>query len=172
MTVSSVLVDAFGRVRDVVRGAVDGVTDEELLYRPDDHANSIAWLIWHLTRIEDDHVCAAASIDQIWTSQGWERRFDLPFDPADTGFGHDDEDVAQVVCDGQLLLGYHDAVAERVISYVSTLEDEDLSRIVDRRWEPPVTLGVRLVSVISDALQHAGQAAYVRGIVLRRRTPG
>ena len=50
---------------------------------------------------------------------------------------------------------------------MSGLTDADLPRVVDERWDPPVTLGVRLVSVISDCLQHAGQAAFVRGILLR-----
>jgi hypothetical protein len=172
MTASAVLVDAFGRVRDAVHGAVENLTDDELIYRPDDHANSIAWLVWHLSRVEDDHVCAAAKIDQVWMSQDWEERFALPFDPAATGYGQDSEEVAQVVCDGSLLLGYQDAVHERVISYVAMLGDEDLNLIVDRRWSPPVTLGVRLVSVIADGLEHAGQAAYIRGLALRRRTAG
>jgi hypothetical protein len=40
----------------------------------------------------------------------------------------------------------------------------DLDRVVDKRWDPPVTLGVRLVSVVDDDAQHVGQAAYVRGL--------
>ena len=54
---------------------------------------------------------------------------------------------------------------EATVAYLATVTPEDLDRIVDERWDPPVTLGVRLVSVVSDDLQHAGQAAYVRGLV-------
>lgn len=66
----------------------------------------------------------------------------------------------------QLLLDYHDAVAERTLRLVAELEADDLDRVVDEGWDPPVTLGARLVSVISDDLQHAGQAAYLRGQLL------
>lgn len=167
MNVGDVFVDSFGRVRDSVHRAIEGLTNDELSYRIDADANSIAWLVWHLTRIEDDHVCDAAGTDQSWTSKGWATRFALPFDESDTGYGHDTIAVAQVACDGELLLGYHDAVHDDVVAFVSALTDADLDRIVDRHWDPPVTLGVRLVSVIADALQHGGQANYVRGVLLR-----
>ena len=168
MTSVELLVDAFGRIRGVVHRAVDGLTPEQLAFRVDAEANSIAWLVWHLTRIQDDHVAGVAGAEQLWTSQGWAERFGLPFDPRDTGYGHRAEEVAAVQVDsGELLVGYYDAVQEQTIRYVERLGDADLARIVDRSWDPPVTLGVRLVSVIADDLQHAGQAAFVRGILQR-----
>jgi Protein of unknown function (DUF664) len=169
MTSADLLVDAFGRIRQAVRRAVDGLTAEQLAFRVDPEANSIAWLVWHLTRIQDDHVADAAQAEQVWTSRGWVERFGLPFDPLTTGYGHRPGEVAAVrVESGELLLGYHDAVHQQTVRYVERLTDADLDRIVDRSWDPPVSLGVRLVSVIADDLQHAGQAAYVRGVLLRR----
>jgi uncharacterized damage-inducible protein DinB len=168
MTSAQLLTDAFDRIRGVVHGAVDGLTAQQLAVRIDDDANSIAWLVWHLTRIQDDHVAGAAGSAQVWTAQGWAERFGLPFDAAETGYGHSAAEVAALRVDsGELLTGYHDAVHERTVEYVGALTDDDLPRIVDRSWDPPVTLGVRLVSVIADDLQHAGQAAFVRGIVER-----
>jgi Protein of unknown function (DUF664) len=168
MTSAELLVDAVGRIRRVVHRAVDGLTPEQLAFRLDPETNSIAWLVWHLTRIQDDHLAGVAGAEQVWTSQGWVERFGLPFDPRDTGYGHRAEEVAAVRVDsGELLVGYHDAVHEHTVRYVERLGDADLARIVDRSWDPPVTLGVRLVSVIADDLQHAGQAAFVRGILQR-----
>jgi hypothetical protein len=163
------LVDAFGRVREVVHRAVDGLTPEALAFRVDPEANSIAWLVWHLTRIQDDHVAGVAGTEQVWTAQGWVERFGLPFGPAATGYGHRPADVAAVRVDsGELLAGYHDAVWRQTTGYLAALGDADLDRVVDRSWDPPVTLGVRLVSVVADDLQHAGQAAFVRGLLGRR----
>ncbi|HEY7606458.1 MAG TPA: DUF664 domain-containing protein [Actinomycetes bacterium] len=168
MTSAELLADAFGRIRGVVHRAVDGLTAEQLASRVDPQANSIAWLVWHLTRIQDDHLADAFQAEQVWVAQGWVERFGLPFDPRDTGYGHQADDVAAVrVASGDLLVGYHDAVHEQTTRYVGGLGDADLARIVDRSWDPPVTLGVRLVSVIADDLQHAGQAAFVRGILQR-----
>src|SRR5262249_18276619 len=149
MTSAQLLTDAFDRIRAVVHAAVDGLTSEELALRAGDTANSIAWLVWHLTRVQDDHIADAADMPQVWTHRGWAERFDLPFEVPDTGYGHSSAEVAAVrVESADLLTGYHDAVHEQTIGYVGALTDGDLPRIVDRSWDPPVTLGVRLVSVI------------------------
>lgn len=174
MEVSDVLVDAFGRVREVVHGALDGADDALLAWRPGGSGgsagsvvgggNSVAWLVWHLTRVQDDHVADAFGGEQVWTAQGWVERFGLPLPATDTGYGHGTEEVAGVVASAELLLGYHDAVHDVTVQRLRDLGAADLDRVVDRRWDPPVTLGVRLVSVVADDLQHAGQAAYVRGL--------
>jgi len=168
MTIADLLADAFGRVREVVYEAVEGLTPGQLALRPESEANSIAWLIWHLTRIQDDHVAAAAGMEQVWTAKGWADRFGLPFDPRETGYGHDSSRVADVQADAELLADYYDEVHEQTLRYVATLTDEDLDRVVDASWDPPVTLGVRLISVIADDLEHAGTALFVRGIVTSR----
>jgi uncharacterized damage-inducible protein DinB len=163
-----VLLDGFGRVRDDVHGAVEGLDEEALTFRADGDANSIAWLVWHLARVEDDHVSDVAGVEQAWTTGGWVQRFDLPFDTAATGYGHSSSDVAALRAGAGLLLGYFDAVHEQTMKYLGGLTDSDLDRIVDERWDPPVSLGVRLVSVINDCTQHAGQAAFIRGLTERR----
>lgn len=168
MTSADLLVDAFGRIKESVHGAVEGLSLDQLTARVDPDANSIAWLVWHLSRVQDDHVADAAGLDQVWTTQGWAKRFDLPFPEKAHGYGHSSEDVAKVRADAELLLGYHDAVHAQTTRYVEKLTDDDLPRIVDERWDPPVSLGVRLVSVIDDCMEHAGQAAFVRGVVERR----
>jgi hypothetical protein len=169
MTSAQLLAEAFGRIRDEVLGIVDGLGPAELGFRVDPGANSIAWLVWHLTRIQDDHVADIAGVSQVWSQRGWAERFGLPLDASDTGYGHSPDQVGKVRVDSaDLLTGYHDAVYEQTIDYVGTLTDDDLPRIVDRSWDPPVTLGVRLISVIADDLEHAGQAAFVRGLIQRR----
>ena len=167
MTSADVLADAIGRVRHDVHRAVEGLSTEDLAFRVDREANSIGWLVWHLTRIQDDHVSDVAGNEQTWTADGWAERFDLPFDPSETGYAHSSEQVGAVQCNAGDLLGYFDAVHEQTLRFVRSLGDADLDRVVDTNWNPPVTLGVRLVSVIEDDLQHAGQAAFVRGIVER-----
>ena len=168
MEFNDLLVDAFSRIREVVHGVIGGCSPAMLAYRPDDDANSIAWLVWHLTRIQDDHVADLADAEQLWTAAGWADRFGLPLDPADTGYGHDTREVAALgTARDDLLLGYHDAVHDSTVRYVRGLAAADLDRIVDERWDPPVSLAVRLVSVVADNLQHAGQAAFVQGLAER-----
>ena len=168
MKSSDLLTDAFQRVSESVHSAVDGLDAPTLLARADGNSNTIAWLIWHLTRVQDDHVADLLGTDQIWISAGWVDRFRLPFAPEDTGYGHSSDDVAAVVVSSpELLLGYFDEVHDRTAHFLRGLDDDDLDRVIDESWNPPVTLGVRLVSVIADDLQHAGQAAFLRGVLLR-----
>ncbi|MEU5346096.1 DinB family protein [Streptomyces sp. NPDC020766] len=166
MHAKDVLVDAYGRIREEVHAAVDGLSPDELNTRLDDRTNSITWLVWHLTRVQDDHVADAFGLKQVWLSQDWPDRFALGLPGRDTGYGHTQRQVAKVQVDsGDLLLGYYDAVHEQTLAALRELRADDLDRIVDENWSPAVTLGARLVSVLADDLQHVGQAAFARGIL-------
>ena len=167
MTVAELLRDLFGRVSTDVHGAVEGLDEDALAHRLDADANSIAWLVWHLTRVQDDHVADVAGTEQAWTAEGWAERFGLPFPAGSIGYGQSSEEVGAVRADADLLLAYYDAVHARTLRYLDGVSEADLDRVVDDRWDPPVTLGVRLISVADDDIQHAGQAAFVRGIVER-----
>jgi hypothetical protein len=167
MSVSELLADGFGRIREVVHEALDGLSIDDLAFRADPQANSIGWLVWHLTRVQDDHVAAAFGLQQVWP-EGWQQRAALPYPPMEIGYGQDPAAVPAVRLPAEFLAGYHDATYAQTISVVRGLRDSDLSKVVDRGFSPPVTLSVRLVSVISDDLQHAGQAAFIRGLIERR----
>lgn len=166
MDVAELLLEIYGRVPPLARRAVDGLPPDRLAERAGPDANTIAWLVWHLARVQDHHVAEILGDDQLWVTDGWAERFGLPPDPSDHGYGHTPQQVAAVrPASGQLLLDYLDAVYGRTATFLSRVQPADLDRVVDRRWDPPVTLGVRLVSIVDDALQHAGQAAFVRGLL-------
>jgi len=165
---NQLLQDAFDRVRETVHGVVDGLSAEQLAARVDAESNTVAWLVWHLARVQDDHVAELAGSEQVWTAHGWVDRFDLPFDASATGYGQSAEEVGSVRVEAEVLTGYLDAVQLRTQEYVDGLRDEDFPRVVDEAWDPPVTLAVRMVSVVNDCTQHAGQAAFLRGMLQRR----
>jgi uncharacterized damage-inducible protein DinB len=168
MDVAALLIETYGRIPPLARRAVDGMPPDRLAEAPGPGRNTIAWLVWHIARVQDAQVAELlpGDQDQLWTSGDWAERMGLAADPYDTGYAHTAEQVAAVrPPDGQVLLDYLDAVAARTEAYLKDLTDDDLDRVVDRRWDPPVTLGVRLVSVADDGVQHAGQAAYVRGLL-------
>lgn len=167
MRTAELLTEAFGRIQGVVHSAVKDAGLDTLTYRPDPDANSIAWLVWHLTRVQDDHLSDILDQDDVWISGGWYDSFALPFDPGVTGYVQSSAEVGQVRVGADLLTGYYDAVHARTVGYLATLGDDDLDRVVDESYDPPVTLGVRLVSMLADDLQHAGQASYVRGLARR-----
>src|SRR4051812_24997821 len=160
------LLDIYGRVPPLARDAIEGLDVARLCEPPSPGANSIAWLVWHTARVQDHHVSELLEVEQLWMANDWARRFGLDADPHNTGYGHTPEDTAAVRPERpETLLDYLDATHQRALSFIDTLDAAALDRIVDRRWDPPVTLGVRLVSVADDSLQHIGQAAYVRGLL-------
>lgn len=173
METRDLLLDHLDRVRELVESTADGLTLDDAHLRPvlalsggsaPARSNSIVWLLWHTARVQDDHVAALAGVAQAWDT--WAERFALPLDHADTGYGHDDAEVDAVrVDDLALLVDYHRAVHDLSRAYVDRVDAAELDRVVDDAWDPPVTAGVRLVSVVGDCLQHLGQAAYVRGLL-------
>jgi uncharacterized damage-inducible protein DinB len=166
MRSNELLLYAYGQIQETLRRTIDGLTPDELTRRIGPEANTIGWLAWHLVRVQDDHVADVADVEQVWTADGWVGRFGLPFPPKATGYGFSSEEVAQVrVPSAELLLDYAGAVHDRTAQFLRGLSDADLDTIVDTRWNPAVTLGVRLVSVLSDDLQHVGQAAFLRGLL-------
>lgn len=165
MTASELLADAFSRIGEGATMVVDGLTPQDLSHRITPDANSIGWLVWHLLRVQDDHVAAAAGTEQVWTSAGWQKRFGLPFDDEATGYGQSSDDVEAVEVGAELLDGYARAVTAVTLAYVESLSDTDLQRVVDESWDPSVTLAVRLLSIIGDDFKHLGQAEYIRGLL-------
>ncbi|BBY27874.1 mycothiol transferase [Mycolicibacterium sediminis] len=162
--VRELLRDSFTRLIEHADAVTDGLTDSVSTYRVTPDANTIAWLLWHSARVQDAQLCDVAGIEQVWFSEGWVDRFalDLPRDAH--GYGHTSEDVAKVKAPADLLSGYYHAVHRVSLEYVAGITDEDLARVIDENWDPPVTVSARLVSIVDDCAQHLGQAAYVRGI--------
>lgn len=169
MDLAQALGYSFGQLRGAIRHTVADLDADALAWRPDAEANSVGWLVWHLTRVQDNHVADIADRDEVWHTGGWAARFGLPAQYDDTGYGHTSQDVAEIRPDDPAVLtAYHDAVAQMTADYLDQVDDADFERVIDRSFDPAVTVGVRLMSVTSDTLQHLGQAGYVRGLLQRR----
>lgn len=164
------LIDGYGRVLEALEEALDGLTQDDLNQQPNPDCNSTGWLTWHLTRVQDDHIADLMGEEQLWISKDWHAKFNRVPDSRDIGFGHSSEDVAAFKSPAvETLLGYHRAVLERTKRYISSLSANDLDRELNEPWYQPLpTVGVRLISIMSDDLQHAGQVAYVRGLLKGR----
>ncbi len=162
--VRELLRDSFTRLIEHVEGLTDGLTDEVAFFRPTADANSISWLIWHSARQHDLQLSDIAGSEQVWFRDGWVDRFGLDLPRDAMGYGHNADEVGRVRASADLLAGYYHAVHKATLEYIASVTPDELDRVVDTRWNPPVTAGARLVSIIDDSAQHLGQAAYVRGI--------
>jgi uncharacterized damage-inducible protein DinB len=171
MDSKDVIIEGLDRIQRSLRLSLEGLTTEQLTYRPSEQANTIAWLAWHLTRVQDHHLSDLAGRPQAWVADGWHEKFGKPADPSETGQGYAPDQVAAIKPgNAQLLRDYHDAVHQRSVEYVQGISAADLDRELDEpQYDPLPTAGVRLVSVLSDNLHHAGQAAYVKGLIQNRR---
>lgn len=166
--IRSLLLDGFARIEDQVASATDGLDPDDARWRPDAGANPIGWLLWHLTRVMDDHVAALAGVEQAWTAQGFAATLALPYPVATVGYGQSSDEVGAFRADPAEILAYHRATQELVRAHLSDLTVSGLGRIVDENWDPPVTEAVRIMSVLGDATAHIGQAEYVLGLLERR----
>ncbi len=164
MDARDLLLDTFGRIREAYVDLADGLDPEQAHRRPGGTGNSITWLLWHTARVQDDHIAGLAGVTQAW-HDGWAERFGFPFEPGDIGYGHSSDEVDTVRVERlDELVDYHEAVHRLTLEYLDRTDADELDRIVDRNWDPPVTAGVRLVSLLGDCLMHLGQAGYVKGL--------
>jgi uncharacterized damage-inducible protein DinB len=169
MELHALIAELFSRIDAHVHEVVDGLDAEMLTTPPQLGANTIGWLVWHLTRVQDHHIASLLEQEQVWGSDGWAERFGVAPASDNTGYGHSADEVAAIRPEnGAALVEYYEAVAARTNTFIATLTPDDLDRVVDERWDPPVTLGVRLMSIADDDIQHAGQAAYARGMLTTR----
>ncbi|WP_304324064.1 DinB family protein [Corynebacterium frankenforstense] len=144
--------------------ALPDLDAEQLNAHPAGHPNSIAWLLWHAAREIDVQLAELTGKDQVWSAQGFGTRFGLPDSDDDFGLGHTPEQARKIHVEDQgLLVAYLDAVCAALDAYTEGLAEDDLDEFIDHRWDPPVTRGVRLVSLVDDAIQHVGQAYHVAG---------
>ena len=161
------IIDGYGRILQILERSLKGLTQEDLNELPHPDCNSMGWLAWHLTRVQDHHLADLIGEEQLWFRDGWHAKFNRASDPSDIGFGHSSADVAAFKApDVETLLEYHRVVLEQSKHYVNTLSAQDLDRELNEpQYQPLPTVGVRIISVMSDNLRHAGQVAYVRGLL-------
>ena len=157
---AELIVDAFERSKMALHREFADTTPAELASEP--HP-SIAWLAWHLVRVQDVEMSKLAERGQAWIADGWHDKFAMPPDPQDYGPAHTQTraQVAALEADAATLLAYHDTVHRRSTEFLAGVGDDDLDRVLDEpRFQPLPTVGVRLVSVINDNIPHLGQIMY------------
>ena len=169
MDVSELIAELFSRVHGHVHGVLDGLATEDLYAVPEPGSNPIGWLLWHLTRVQDMHIAEILEQDQVWQEPGWSAPLRPRPRPGQRGLRPlPRAGRGRAAREPEAIRDYYAEVEERTKTLVAALTAESLDRVVDTRWDPPVTLGVRLVSIADDDIQHAGQAAYVKGLLQRR----
>ncbi|WP_193105077.1 DinB family protein [Brachybacterium sp. FME24] len=165
MDALDILRDLVSRPRDAAERLRRRLNPVSLNARPGGHDNSVAWLLWHSGREIDVQLAALTGQEQLWTAQGYAARFDLGPEGDSVGYGHTPEQARRILVeDADLLLGYLDAAFGAVDDYLSRLTADELDDVVDEQWDPPVTRGARLVSLVDDAVQHVAQAAFSLGM--------
>jgi hypothetical protein len=125
--------------------------------------------VWHLTRVEDGQIADLMGEPDLWTRDGWHRKFDRAADHEDSGYGHTPRQVAAFRSpSAKVQLDYLRATTERTKQYLASLSPSDLDRVLDEPGPDPATVGVRLLSILADCHQHAGEAAYIQGLLKAR----
>lgn len=164
------LLDTLDRAVERFEAAFVGISLEEAnrfpLAEQVPSLKSLTWLAWHTARELDLQTSHLAGHQPIYISQGWTSRFDLAVDDWEDGWNHS-LDQAQAIqsSDNQLTLDYLKAATQLTKTYIRDLDPASMEDIIDTNWTPAVTRGVRLISIIDDAIMHSGQAVYARRLL-------
>ncbi len=167
----ALIVDGYERLPDVMKEVLAGVRPADLDQQPHPDCNSLGWTAWHLTRVQDSQIAELMGQEQLWIRDGWHEKFGRPADPEDTGYGHTPREVRAFRSPSVgVQLAYLRGVVARTMAYLAALTPADLARALDEPWQRPrPTVGVRIVSVLADCHQHAGEASYIRGLLEAER---
>jgi hypothetical protein len=164
------IVDSYDRLPDLVEEALAGVRTTDLDWQPRPGTNPLGWTVWHLTRVQDAQIADLMGEADLWTRDGWHQKFGRPPDHDDSGYGHTAEQVRAFRSpSAKVQLDYLRAVTDRTKRYVASLTPAELDRELDESWQDsPPTVAVRIVSIVADCHQHAGEASYIRGLLKAR----
>ena len=159
----------FDRNEAILVQALDGLDDDALHRRVGPDSNPIGWLMWHLSRVQDNHLLAMEGKEHAWISEGWNERFGRgSHTPADRGRGHSSDEVAAFRLPGvETLVAYYKAVRGHADAFLDSLTEPDLDRQVPNLTDDggTIPMHVRLEMCLVDTLQHSGQIAYLRGLI-------
>ena len=166
MSDAATTIFALQRNWDMVSTAVAGVNDDTLASMPNEQSNSIAWLVWHMTRVADRFIHSRfQDTGQLWTDGGWAEKFEMEASADEFGMGWSVEQVAAWPSPSRdVLMGYYDAVNDAARDYINGLDDDGLAHQVPAA-APGTTMSVAdaLGILVWDNIVHGGQVAYIRG---------
>src|SRR5699024_1481813 len=167
MDAIKVLQDLVARPSQALDNFWDDLDPSRLNNHPGGHPNSIAWLIWHTARETDAQIAPLADQEQVWTADGFDARFgltDVHRGTGEVGLGQSAEQARAVTVEAtpegkRLLREYLDPVYAMATRWIATLNETELDRVIDDQFDPRVTLGIRVISVLDDVTQHIEQTA-------------
>jgi hypothetical protein len=159
------IVDGFERLPELAEEAFAGVRPADFDRAPQPGANPLGWTVWHLTRVEDGQVAEMMGQPDLWVRDGWHKKFNRPPDHDDSGYGHTPAQVRAFRSpSAKVQLDYLRETTKRTKRYLASLELADLKRPIEPGPDPS-TVAIRLVSILADCHQHAGEAAYINGLL-------
>lgn len=166
METSDFILNMLDRVQNALTAVVNGLSHKELTWRPRAEANSIGFILWHQMRCEDIFVQSMIQQKpQVWVSEKWYEKLNLPENPQDVGYGYTAEQVAAFpVPELDDLLGYAKATRARTVEYLKDIAADKLDQVIQTPIFGDITIGNVFVILLGDTIQHTGQTAYLRGL--------
>ncbi|MGE3536690.1 MAG: DinB family protein [Candidatus Tectimicrobiota bacterium] len=161
------LLTALERNWEMVDATLAPLDEAIMARRPTEQCNSIAWILWHMTRVVDTFIHTRLRAQaQLWIKDGWAGQFGMPADPDERGVGWTAAQVVNWSAPARSVqLGYYEALKQATRTYLRSLSDADLEV---RRVIPPVpeprSVAAALGQMTWDNVAHGGQIAYLRGL--------
>jgi len=164
----SMIGEAYENMFQEMEKVLEGLSIDDLHKRPALGANPIGWLCWHAIRSGDRLLGDVVLGKQLWISAGWNRKFNRPPDPNDTGKGHSLFSVDNLfIPSAGTLVDYANAVKAPLLDYTNKLTNQELNKEYPSSMAPDTMRPVypRITGILAHNLQHIGEANYARGIL-------
>ena len=145
---------------------LEGLTQEEIEYRPSEHCHSIGFIVWHYGRALDMWTQTLARRQPQLYEQEWAGRLGMKPEPMDVGFGYGAGDLAGWRCpEKALLVEYAAAARDNLLGFLGEHDDDSLTAatMVNRQGNE-ITLATMFRMLVWEVNQHGGQAGYLRGM--------
>lgn len=163
MEAKEVIIKSLGQSRRFLLNALDELTQEEVAWSPNPECNSIAFILWHIARLEDVFINSVIQGErELYEKEGWREKLGTP--TGDTGTRYTEEMLrVWPVPEMEVLQGYADSVREKTLVFLESIPPEKLSE-VPRPDRSPDTMGALLGGLSTEIAMHVGQICYLRGV--------
>ncbi len=151
---------------DKLKRALDGLSEDELHWRPALESNTIDWMVWHMARVEDNWVnVRLRESESIWDRDGWAERCGV--EVPDNGYGQSAEEIRAIPpFNVPLVMDYYAAVRQGTTDYFENeMQEEDLNKEVPHARYDPINYAWVLGHLLCEEAEHLGQIEYLRGMM-------
>lgn len=151
-------------LKSALERPLDGLTREEISWRPSCGCNSIGLILFHIARTEDSIIQSSVKGEPlIWESAKWYEKLNLPVEEEGAHYTIEQVNAFKVPPFNDLM-AYYDAVRRKTKECLRGMQPEELDRNISFGNYGELPLATIFSFIVTHASQHVGEISYLRGL--------